>query len=578
MPWRPDIDGLRALAVLWVVLHHAGLAPGGYLGVDVFFVISGLLIGSQIDRGLTDGTFGYRAFWARRIRRLAPVLLLVVGTNLVLAWQLAMPNDLRDIGRATFAQSFLSSNVYFWLKAGYWDTPALTKPLLHLWTLAVEEQFYLVLPLLLGLTAHRARAVAVLTVLSFGSALMAEPSSAFFLFPFRAWELGVGVLLALRPPRLPRWTGALGVLGVLGLPLLPEAAGPLGSAVAVAATAAVLLRPQGWLGAGPLTWLGQRSYAWYLWHGSALAWLRYLVPRPDWLAIGATVLASLGLAALTRPLLEEPARRRWPARPVIAGSLGLTLLFAGIGWWFGDGHPQRLPEPARQAYAEAHAPWKPPPSEPRVVVWGDSHAHALLPALGDLNPTRFDCAPLVRTWVLDEPPCADEVLAFVEREPVEVVILAAAWSSHVEGRELKLEGAGQVDALYDDGSGADALAVFERRLPQTVAALRDRGVQVWVVKQVPQHEAWVANQLARALAYGGDARVRRPVVEHRARQGRVNHVIDELRDVTVVDPATVLCDRIWCHGARDGRALYLDHHHLTLFGAEQLASLFDSLR
>ena len=160
LPYRPEIDGLRAVAVLPVLLFHAGLGcPGGYVGVDVFFVISGYLIGSLIMRESETGEFRFARFWVRRIRRLFPALAVTLAATAVAGWFLLIPEHLEEAGAALVAQPLLVANVLFWSQSGYFETASEYQPLLHTWSLAVEEQFYLLLPLLLPPlpTQHRRR-------------------------------------------------------------------------------------------------------------------------------------------------------------------------------------------------------------------------------------------------------------------------------------------------------------------------------------------------------------------------------------------------------------------------------------
>src|SRR5215469_1923453 len=148
--YRSDIDGLRALAILPVVLFHARLGcPGGFVGVDIFFVISGYLITSLIARDIETGTFSLLHFWERRIRRILPALLAMVLACLVVAWFYFLPNNFAKLGKSAIAQAFLVSNVFFWTQSGYFEAASETQPLLHTWSLAVEEQFYFFFPLLL---------------------------------------------------------------------------------------------------------------------------------------------------------------------------------------------------------------------------------------------------------------------------------------------------------------------------------------------------------------------------------------------------------------------------------------------
>jgi peptidoglycan/LPS O-acetylase OafA/YrhL len=207
--YRPDIDGLRALAILPVILFHANLGfSGGFVGVDIFFVISGFLITSLILKEVSDHTFSLASFWERRTRRILPALFVVVLTTLAAGWLLYMPEDFALVGKSVIAQAFLLSNVFFWHKTGYFATDVDTMPLLHTWSLAVEEQFYVLFPLLIIFLAARKRfsipkAIAGLALGSFTLNVVGsytDLSATFYLLPTRAWELMIGAALAATPP------------------------------------------------------------------------------------------------------------------------------------------------------------------------------------------------------------------------------------------------------------------------------------------------------------------------------------------------------------------------------------------
>jgi peptidoglycan/LPS O-acetylase OafA/YrhL len=210
--YRPEIDGLRAIAILTVVFYHVGLGcPGGYIGVDVFFVISGYLISSLILREMREGTFSLAGFWERRVRRIFPALAACVMATLVAGWFLLLPEDLENLGKSTVAQTLLAANIYFWRTTNYFASANEAKPLLHTWSLAVEEQFYLLFPLLLLAcfrfpALRRPRTLVILILLGLvGSLSVAvwgvkhQPYATFFLLPTRAWELLCGVLVAALP-------------------------------------------------------------------------------------------------------------------------------------------------------------------------------------------------------------------------------------------------------------------------------------------------------------------------------------------------------------------------------------------
>lgn len=208
--YRADIDGLRAVAVLSVVAAHAGInrLAGGFVGVDVFFVISGFLITGLIVRDLQRGRFSLIGFWVRRARRILPALFVVTIATIAAGWFVLLPVDFAGLGKSIVAMLLFVSNVLFWRETGYFETDSQFKPLLHTWSLSVEEQFYLLLPLLLQVLARMKSARPVVTFLvfvtvaSFAASVYGtyrHPGGTYYLLPTRAWELFAGSLLALVP-------------------------------------------------------------------------------------------------------------------------------------------------------------------------------------------------------------------------------------------------------------------------------------------------------------------------------------------------------------------------------------------
>jgi peptidoglycan/LPS O-acetylase OafA/YrhL len=233
MIYRKEIDGLRALAVLPVILFHAGfeLFSGGFIGVDVFFVISGYLITTIILAELEQGKFSLINFYERRARRILPALFLVMFVCIPFAWFWLLPSDMKDFSQSLVAVSFFASNILFWRESGYFDAAAELKPLLHTWSLAVEEQYYVLFPLFLMLFWKLGKRWILLTLgLAFLASLAlaqwaayAKPSAAFYLLPTRGWELLIGAFTAfyLSQPKRKEFGKTAGeVGGCLGLALI----------------------------------------------------------------------------------------------------------------------------------------------------------------------------------------------------------------------------------------------------------------------------------------------------------------------------------------------------------------------
>ncbi len=355
--YRPEIDGLRALAVIPVVLFHAGLAAagGGYVGVDVFFVISGYLITGIIVREHERSRFSLMSFYERRVRRILPALVVVVVATLPVAGALMVPFQLKDMSQSIVATLLFASNFFFWSKSGYFEADAEQMPLLHTWSLAIEEQFYVVFPLVLALlvrwrTRTQVRVLLVLCLFSLGAAEIGwrEAPQANFFLPFgRAWELMAGALCAIalraRPPKPSRVAGAVGVgiilLAVVGLrPGTPYPS--LWTLVPCVGTVLIILFCNHETGAGrvlafaPLRGMGLLSYSAYLWHVPLLAFLRikYFGHPPTW-SLSAAVIATFGFAYLSWRFVEQPfrIRDRVPNRQLVSAALASVAALMAIG-------------------------------------------------------------------------------------------------------------------------------------------------------------------------------------------------------------------------------------------------------
>jgi len=441
--YRPEIDGLRAVAVLAVILHHFSerLLPGGYLGVDVFFVISGYVITASLAHrpagSLADLMLG---FYGRRIRRLLPALLLcVLITGLLLSLVAPDPGQMLGVGwRSLFG--FANITLYH-LAVEYFRPAIALEPFAHTWSLGVEEQFYLVFPLLLWFTGFARgeaegakRLLWLLLALALGSLLIllrwlaVDQPAAYYLLPARFWEIAAGAVLflLLRPrgsagDRAPAWElpplpALLGLLAVMALPL-PFGALPLLGAVAFTVLLIGSLRPgtgaHRLLSSPPLVFLGLISYSLYLWHWSVLSLSRWSVGVTPFTALWQVPLI-LVLAVLSWRCLEEPLRRSqwWPERwkvlasgvlLAVLGAAGLQALtrFGAARLYAGDRDagfrdPALAPPPSRDAVASAEAPdrraaaartpsaFSPPdcsrPGQGRLLFAGDSHAHHYMAA------------------------------------------------------------------------------------------------------------------------------------------------------------------------------------------------------
>ncbi|QQR72041.1 MAG: acyltransferase [Holophagales bacterium] len=430
---RRDIDGMRALAITLVIAYH--LAPrglrGGFIGVDVFFVLSGYLI-TQIL--VADGEPGrFRRFYELRIRRLAPALVVVLATTLLAGRWLLLAGELRELASHTLAATLFVANIAFWFGSGYFDSRAIEKPLLHLWSLGIEEQFYLLWPVLLWWLVRRPRRVLpttlCLALASFAATVAvsaSSPDAAFYLPWFRFWELLAGACLAHLQPTAPvtraawrtelaAWVGGGLILGG-AVAIDPAAPFPSWSALAPVVGTALLLR------AAPGTWLGRRvlshplavglgmvSYPLYLWHWPLLSFQEVATPQASLALRSAAMILALILATATYRWVEMPVRTlysRWPRPTVLALSAAL-LAVAGSAAILRSVPLRPLVEPSpmaellqqelfrdgelRAQIAAFPCPWPEPlpasgrrycsssggtGSATRIVMWGDSTAES----------------------------------------------------------------------------------------------------------------------------------------------------------------------------------------------------------
>ncbi|PIE00243.1 MAG: acyltransferase [Thiothrix nivea] len=379
MQYRKEIDGLRALAVMPVILFHAGINgfSGGFVGVDVFFVISGYLITSIIMAELENNNFTIAGFYERRARRILPALFFVMLTTLPVAWWLLLPHELVAFGRSIIAVTIFASNILFWQESDYFATDSELIPLLHTWSLAVEEQYYVIFPLLLfvcwkfGLRRVTA-VIATIAVISLGLAEWGwrhDASANFYLLPSRAWELMAGAGCALYLGHNPRPVGIMSQwLSLTGLGLLLLSVVWLDDTIPFPGVYAILpvlgtvliilfAHPDNWTGKllsiPVLVGIGLISYSAYLWHQPLFAFARlYNADEPAITVILALIALTLLLAVISWRFIERPFRQRhhFSRRQIFLMSLAgsLILIIIALALMVFDGFPARfVQEPIR---------------------------------------------------------------------------------------------------------------------------------------------------------------------------------------------------------------------------------------
>jgi peptidoglycan/LPS O-acetylase OafA/YrhL len=628
--YRPDVDGLRAVAVLAVLAFHAfpDFAPGGFAGVDVFFVISGFLITGIILGGLADGSFTFAGFYWRRVRRLFPALVLVLAACLALGWLVLLPDEYRQLGRHVAAGAGFVSNIVLWREAGYFDTAAELKPLLHLWSLGVEEQYYLVWPVLLVLLRKSPQLMFCAIVGVAAASLAANlwltyqhPDAAFFLPVGRFWELLCGSLLAYLAHHRRLAGGAVELKAWLGAALLAASAALLdplrdfpGAWALLPVMGTVLV-----VWAGPCAWINRRvlahpaavllgliSYPLYLWHWPLLAFARIVHGGEPPLALRVALCAlSVLLAWMTYELLEKKVRHagRWAlqrrAVPALAGSMA-ALGLAGILALQGSLAPQSASLPQVREISSASSDWDhggkrtiPGDSGRSVLFFGDSHMQQLWPRVKKVATER--AAPVHTILLRSAGGCAPvpgierkgyRCASFVEqslrlaREPhVETVVIAASWLGFVRREDYYRVGDPERVALDLAAPESEwVLQGFQAALAQLTAA----GKRVVLVLSAPRGAALDPKSIIDRDGLTVRLRTALPAVPRSELAALTGPIDARLRRIaaavgaSVIDPAEWLCTASLCPAFDEsGRPLYRDASHLRASTARERFTAVD---
>lgn len=558
------------IAVLAVVLYHFGVAglPGGFTGVDVFFVISGFLIGGILWRDLTENnTINLARFYIRRVKRLAPAYFAMAAFSAIAAWFILLPFEFREFGKELIAATTYLSNVLFWRGEGYFDIGAENKVLLHTWSLAVEEQFYIVLPFLLLAFKFTRRVLLILLAMAFLASLLASialtpthQTTTFYLFPFRAWELLAGVLLAIiGQTRALSWAYHA-TLSWLGLALIAVGilfASPNGfpgwqALLPVLGTALLLANGQhnnllNRALASPIpVFFGKISYSLYLWHWPVLVLSKYWSDGYDttletvfWLAL------SFALATLSWAFVEQPFRRLTPRSGwrVFAG-LAVTSSFAlGFGAlaYLKNGLPNRFGPDTRahiaasadflQDWSRCHRPVDGPfagielcpigpDGPPKALIWGDSHVRAIKEGLEQAAHSAG--TPALIIWHAGCPPlfgitkresyatlAEDDACRVATNQlrsalpsltSVQTLFLVGRWSYYVEGTGTGHDAQNTIEITGHGGSSNRE--VLSRALVKTLPELASTFPKIVVFRQPPEIPNYDSRTIARRLAHG----------------------------------------------------------------------------
>jgi peptidoglycan/LPS O-acetylase OafA/YrhL len=625
--FRPDIEGLRAIAVALVVMYHAGLPgfSGGFIGVDVFFVLSGYLITGLLVREVRlSGKVDYTAFYARRMRRLLPALAAVTLITLVAGSLVFAPIEQTRSAISAISTSGYATNIRFGLSAGdYFGAALESDPFLHAWSLAVEEQFYLIWPVLIFLIYRASKStrrpvvlISILTAASFCVSVYltnSSPSWAFFSLPTRVWEFGLGGLAMMASTRARGLAGALGLSTIILCAVRITGTTPfpgLAAAIPVAGTALVLISNgkngvEGvgrLLSVGPLQFVGRHSYSLYLWHWPVLVLAAALIPIFTLPLKLLCLLISLVLAILSQKLVEDPVRYhpglvRNKRRTIVGGiALTVTCAIASVGFLYFARKQANSPTYAALTQA-ARDVQRPNPCEVwdhgqlqtgcaieyapnTVALFGDSHASQWLPALREFGLSQrivsmtHKACPSAAVRIFNPKEGADfaEECAAWRKKSLETlirlkpaVVLLANSQEHVEGLRRK------------DSRRRVSLAEWRSGYESTIAALSRAGIRVVVLRDTPRMAGNVpvclsrkAKQWWHTVACDSE---RADALDEPVFQAETS-AVSASRLASILDLTDLFCDASTCYAERNGIVVFHDADHITTQFARSLSSRF----
>lgn len=624
--YRPDIDGLRAVAIVMVVCYHAGFGfSAGFIGVDIFFVISGYLITGLILKQQQSGTFDLKDFWLRRIRRIVPASMMMTIATLILGGLFFVPNDYESLAKSSLYHQMMSGNFFFWMNSGYFDPAVELQPLLHTWSLAVEEQFYLFYPFLLwGLAAASPKTQGrVMWALFLSSLLVSEylvrndSVSAFYLLPSRAWEMILGGLLWSLPDLKANRTvreflagGSLLVLVGCSWFLPHDAPFPgltamfpcLATALLISANTRHFTVSGQLLGSKVPVFIGLISYSWYLWHWPFIVLLKYIYGTTVSNGLmGLVVLASLLMAVVSWRFVETPFRRgHWlpKTRPLLFSVLGTStaiILISGV-IDVREGLPDRLTGRARQLFESQQKPYfyegnsnyeqiqkdQVPVRGDRdgdytIMVWGDSHGMAIMPAIDEIcRRKQIKCFQL--TYPHTPPLLFEEEIGpdrkydravhnqacyeFAVRNQVDQIVMIGFW--------------GRYDQVMTPDAGANWLKSSLQKTLEQVSAL---GIPIVLLEDYPTFNKHIETVMLRS-AWNDESlsEYGMHLEKHRQQTAKIHGVFQSLDfpNLYVYDPTSCFLDENgFLPLQENNRSLYCDSNHLSGRGAEKLIPLFD---
>lgn len=631
--YRPDIDGLRAIAVAAVVLYHAlpVTLPGGFVGVDVFFVISGFLITSIIHAEMVGGRFNILTFYAKRARRIFPALVTVMLAVLVAGWFLLLPDEYAEVGKHVAAGSGFISNLVLLGEAGYFDATAKFKPLLHLWSLGIEEQFYLLWPLMLMIALKAKRYGNTLVGICGAASLIycialtrTHQYSAFYLPQSRFWELlaggAVAMILASRSQRAEAFIERRGdVLAAIGLALVvgsvllvrenrhfpgPSAIYPVAGACLLIIAGARTAINRFALAARPMQFVGRISYPLYLWHWPLLSFPAIILGKEPSLGLRLlAVVASVVLAFATYRLIERPIRYRGRlAVPAIASAIALALVgFSGIAVMLKQGIPDR---PAIQRLEGAQALFVGPlwqftsndickqryplagsenygwwfcmankDADPTVLILGSSYANHHYPGVVS-NPafagqSVLSIGSCEPGWVNET-----DVEASPDADQFNPCTTRHAFEQMNMINGIIAKGTIKL-AILDGLVRSPPTPAYISAVEKRIAFLEANGAKVVLLTPHMKSEYFIKACFARPLrppAETCEVPISKAEELTQTMKPLVDHLISKHPEVAIFDPNSLFCDGATCSFIKDGKPLFRDeYNHLSEFGSDEMS-------
>ena len=630
MTYRPDIDGLRAIAVLSVILFHFFDMDGfnGFIGVDIFFVISGYLITNIIYSDIVGQKFSLAHFYERRARRILPALTLVILSSSLIGYFLFLPEEGIPFAKSIVATSLFGSNFLFLSESGYFDSAALVKPLLHTWSLAIEEQFYIFFPIILWLIRSLSKnkilsTLCLLALASFTFNILYiyhfdDQESAFYMLITRAWELLIGSILVFAPKGKVKkqnglaWCGVLLIILAMFLPADLEKFPGLFAILPTMGTAILLYsgsnfesrsKPHTLLSHRHCVFVGKISYSLYLWHWPIYVfaqyyWINEIAPPVLMLLIGFCFILSY----LSWRFVEQPFRASnnvfnrkkifaLSFATIVASALSGVLLYSFYEKTQESSQHNTSPQIIKNIitigsdtitiFGESTDD-----ADAGIALWGDSHAHALIPAIthkvDDMGITGIALSK--NDYLVPDAFCGviahkngcqdktEEQLEYLTSHPkIQTVVIAHRWEAWVGNWKKK--------ALDQD-----AVSIMRKdSLISIINKLDSAGKRVIIVMQIPEIRQIppnidIASTIERINRIKRDIDLRPTLSAYQDKMKNSFDLMNTIQDDTdamVIWPHDILCDNTYCSVVRDGKTLYKDDDHLSYDGARLVAPLIE---